>query len=227
MKYIFFFLTIIGISVWMFRYWQTTLFFPNEGGFSEDVVLEQLNLDHDTLSESLSHATNPSDTGTIFPQDRITERVTKKPFGIFIDSKVSPVQPERFRGYHTGVDFETFDEEATINIPVRAICDGEILEQRFVSGYGGVVVTSCAFDHQPVTVVYGHLAPTSFLLEIGNSIREGEELGMLGMGGSRETDGERKHLHLGVHRGSVIDLRGYVPTERELAQWINPTLLFR
>lgn len=227
MKYIFFFLAIFGISVWIFWYWQTTLSFPNEDGFSEDMALEQLKLDHDTLSESLSPTTNPSDTGTIFPMDRITERVTKKPFGIFIDSKVSPVQPERFRGYHTGVDFETFDEEATIDIPVRAICDGEILEQRFVSGYGGVVVTSCAFDHQPVTVVYGHLAIASFLLEIGDSIRGGEELGMLGTGGSRETDGERKHLHLGVHRGSAIDFRGYVSTERELAQWINPMLVFR
>lgn len=227
MKYIFFFLAIIGISVWIFRYWQTTRSFSNEGGFSEDVAVEQLNLDHDALSESLSQAANPSDMGTIFPLDRVEERVTKKPFGIFIDSKDSPVQPERFRGYHTGVDFETFDEEATIDIPVRAICDGEILEQRFVSGYGGVVVTSCTFDRQPVTVVYGHLALASFLWEIGDSIRVGEELGMLGTGGSRETDGERKHLHLGVHRGSAVDLRGYVSTEQELAQWINPTLLFR
>lgn len=32
----------------------------------------------------------------------------------------------------------------------------------------------------------------------------------LGNGYSSDTDGERKHLHLGIHLGEVVDIRGYV-----------------
>ena len=41
-------------------------------------------------------------------------RITKKPFGIFITTQNSPVQPERFSGYHTGVDVEYKDAEGRI-----------------------------------------------------------------------------------------------------------------
>src|SRR5579863_6635904 len=34
-------------------------------------------------------------------------RVTKKPFGIYVTPQNSPVQPEKFTGFHTGIDFET------------------------------------------------------------------------------------------------------------------------
>jgi hypothetical protein len=30
----------------------------------------------------------------------------KKPFGIYITPENSPVQPENFTGYHTGIDVE-------------------------------------------------------------------------------------------------------------------------
>lgn len=39
------------------------------------------------------------------------ERITKKPFGVFVTPQNSPVNPERFRGYHTGTDFEVFENE--------------------------------------------------------------------------------------------------------------------
>jgi hypothetical protein len=37
----------------------------------------------------------------VAPLDRASGRVTKKPFGIFVTPQNSPVQPERFRGFHT------------------------------------------------------------------------------------------------------------------------------
>ncbi len=42
--------------------------------------------------------------------------------------------------------------------------------------------------------------------------------------GVKETDGERKHLHLGIHKGTVVDLRGYVDSELDLKNWINPEI---
>jgi hypothetical protein len=44
---------------------------------------------------------------------------------------------------------------------------------------------------------------------------------MLGKGHSPETDGVRKHLHLGIHKGTSIDIRGYVPTQDSVEQWLD------
>src|SRR5947209_4518700 len=43
-------------------------------------------------------------------------RVTKKPFGIYVNPANSPVQPERFSGYHTGADAEY--GEVSADVPV-------------------------------------------------------------------------------------------------------------
>ena len=38
------------------------------------------------------------------PIGQTEERITKKPFGIKISPENSPISPERFSGYHTGID---------------------------------------------------------------------------------------------------------------------------
>lgn len=160
------------------------------------------------------------------PLDRAGERVTKKPFGIYIDSATSPVQPERFRGYHTGTDYEIFPEEANADVVVRAVCSGTMAVRERASGYGGVVVERCTIGGSPVTVVYGHLALSSVRAAVGTSIGVGERLGILGAGYGADTDGERKHLHLGIHKGTVIDIRGYVTDKSALSGWIDPCTYF-
>ncbi|MFZ2187953.1 MAG: M23 family metallopeptidase [Candidatus Moraniibacteriota bacterium] len=154
--------------------------------------------------------------------DRAKERVAKKPFGIYIDPKNSPVQPERFSGYHTGTDFEIFPEEVDAQIAVRAICDGKLILKKTASGYGGVAVELCTLDNQPVTIVYGHLKLSSITKAIGEDLKAGDTIGQLGTAYSPETDGERKHLHLSIHEGSTINLLGYVQEKNELKNWINP-----
>lgn len=156
------------------------------------------------------------------PLSRAKERVTKKPFGIFIDPKTSLIQPEHFRGYHTGTDFEIFPEELKTNVTIHAVCDGKILVKRRASGYGGVVVQSCAYEKNPVTVVYGHLALSGVLVKVGDSISQGGVIGSLGANKSYDTDGERKHLHLGVHKGSAVNILGHVSKKRDLLEWLDP-----
>lgn len=159
------------------------------------------------------------------PLDRASERVTKKPFGIYITPQTSPVQPERFQGYHTGTDFEIFPEELNIDIPVRAICSGKIAVKRTASGYGGVLVQNCELNNQPITVVYGHLKLTSISKNAGGTLNTGDEIGILGKAYFSETDGERKHLHLGIHKGSSISILGYVSSQSQLSGWIDPCSL--
>lgn len=167
-------------------------------------------------------APEPGVPSVASPLEQAKERVTKKPFGIYIDKATSPVQPERFSGYHTGTDFETFPEEALTEVVIRAICSGEVVVKRAVSGYGGVFVTDCTIDGQVVTVIYGHLRLSSIVAKVGNHVMVGERIGLLGAGGTSETDGERKHLHLGIHLGPTIDILGYVSAKADLSGWLDP-----
>ena len=159
------------------------------------------------------------------PLDRAAERVTKKPFGIYITPKTSPVQPERFQGYHTGADFEIFPEELDADVSVHAICTGKIAVKRSASGYGGVLVQNCMFNNQPITVIYGHLRLASIGNIAGDNLNAGDKIGFLGKAYSSETDGERKHLHLGIHKGNSISILGYVQSQPELSGWIDSCTL--
>lgn len=157
------------------------------------------------------------------PLSEAGSRVTKKPFALYVDPENSPVSPERFSGWHTGVDIEIIGaEELNKEIPVAAICGGPLLAKRVASGYGGAAVQECWRGDQLVSVLYGHLDYQSIRAESGDFLWPGQVLGFLGADQSAETDGQRKHLHLGIHKGTAIDWRGYVSKESELSDWLNP-----
>ena len=175
---------------------------------------------------------NPPATGIgpsaplAFPIRQGNARITKKPFGIFVSPEHSPVSPERFRGYHTGVDFETFADEKNMDVPVYAACQGSLILKKWAGGYGGVAVEACTLNGQPVTVVYGHLRLSSITETAGSKIFVGRQIGVLGNGSSSETVGERKHLHFGVHNGTAVDIRGYVWRPEDLSAWLDPAEYF-
>lgn len=160
-------------------------------------------------------------TDFFLPLPDAKNRVTKKPFGIFITPQNSPVSLERFSGFHTGTDFEMFPEELSTDVSVAAICQGKIVLKKNASGYGGVLVESCSLEGSPITVIYGHLNLGSINKNVGDELASGEEVGLLGKDKSLETDGERKHLHLGIHKGENIDILGYVRKESDLSDWID------
>jgi len=152
----------------------------------------------------------------------IQNRITKKPFGLKISPVSSPVTPERFSGYHTGTDFEVFENEEDMDFIVTAICTGPLVLKNYTSGYGGVAIQKCTINSEDVTVLYGHLQLSSITAEINQTIVQSEAIGLLGKGYSEETDGERKHLHLSIHKGGEVELKGYVQNADELDEWIDP-----
>lgn len=165
----------------------------------------------------------------VIPEKEIVEpianalaRVSKKPFGLKVSPSNSPVSPERFAGYHTGVDFETTEAEQNTAVPIYAICSGQLSVKKQASGYGGVAVQSCEINKQVVTVVYGHLQLASISAQVGQELKAGDVLGILGKGYSSETDGERKHLHLSIHLGQQLVFLGYVQQEVDLSAWLDP-----
>lgn len=175
----------------------------------------------ESVLESYATVSEEDTTANLTTQTRLLEsRVYHKPFGIRITPATSPIQPERFSGYHTAIDLE-FDDQNDSDIPVVAIADGTVVQSKTVDGYGGlVVVQHHDVGGRALVGIYGHLDPSS--LRTTGTVKKGEQLGMLGEGFSTETDGERKHLHFGLYTGAGIDIRGYVATEGELTNWIDP-----
>ncbi|HAP38082.1 TPA: hypothetical protein DIC29_01735 [Candidatus Shapirobacteria bacterium] len=176
-----------------------------------------------TITKSLEITVKKDEEILIEPVVGFKKRITKKFFGTIITPVNSPVNPERFSGYHTGVDVEFDDVED--EVVVEAIFDGEIIYLGNVNGYGGVVAEKIFYKNQYFVVIYGHLDPDS-LMKNNMYVKKGDKIGILGEGYSQETDGERKHLHLGIVRGEKVNLRGYVQNKDELSGWMDPLELF-
>ncbi|MBI2607530.1 MAG: M23 family metallopeptidase [Candidatus Doudnabacteria bacterium] len=155
------------------------------------------------------------------PIDRANERVTKKPFGLYVEPGNSPVSPEKFTGFHNAVDYEILPGEENTDVAVYAICGGSLRQKRSTSGYGGLIIQDCEIEGQNVTILYGHVRLSSVTKNPGNYILPGEQIAVLGNGFSTETDDERKHLHLGIRKGVSTDIAGYVSTQSELNNWLD------
>jgi murein DD-endopeptidase MepM/ murein hydrolase activator NlpD len=160
--------------------------------------------------------------GVVSPISDPESRITKIFFGTYVTPKNSPIMPERFTGYHTGLDFETTSAEQNTDVQINVICAGKLLKKGYASGYGGYAVQACTINKQSVTIVYGHLRESSIAQKVGQELSAGDHLAVLGTGYSTETDGERKHLHLGIHIGTSINILGYVPNKSQLSGWLDP-----
>lgn len=158
----------------------------------------------------------------LWPIDDGEERVTKKTFWLQVSPTNSPISREKFSGYHTGIDFETTEDEADKEIEVRAICSGPLVYKNWVSGYGGVWVQRCMLRDENVTILYGHLRVNSILSPLNTEIEAWGKIGILWKWLSTETDGERKHLHLSIHKWTTLNLKWYVQNKSELDRWMDP-----
>ncbi len=159
------------------------------------------------------------------PLENTAQRPKLLTFGLFVTptSENNPITPpERFTGYHTALDIEIFEEETDKEVSVYAVCDGSVIFLNEAGGYGGVIVHSCQLSGEPVTILYGHVDPKSFTKKVGDSIKTGEKLGILGDEKSPESGFTRKHLHFGVHRGTKVELLGYVQNKKDLEDFIDP-----
>lgn len=153
------------------------------------------------------------------PIAEFQKRITKKRFGTYVSPKNSPVQPERFTGYHTAVDIEYAD--VTQDVPVYALTDSRVVVSRVVDGYGGVFILQFSWKEKTYTALYGHIRPST-LPKVGATFKRGDKIALIGTAYSSETDGERRHLHFSIHPGTATPLTGYVQSQSELAGWIDP-----
>lgn len=193
-----------------------------------NVVPESTNLNVTANTPSTINGTTNASVKTppmlVMPLKNFYARVTKKPFGIQITPETSPVQPEKFHGYHTGVDAEVSQDEGTKDVPVYAIADGTVTLVSYLRGYGGVVMIRHMVDGETVTALYGHVRQSSVAFSAGDTVHAGDRIALLGSGYTPETQNERKHLHFGLLKGASKDTRGYVNGERGLGPWLDAVL---
>ncbi|MEK7146266.1 MAG: M23 family metallopeptidase [Patescibacteria group bacterium] len=156
------------------------------------------------------------------PIEGFRKSVNLKPFGIYITPQNSPVDPERFTGYHTGVDVEMNEADLSRDIWIYSVAQGVVVEAREADGYGGVVAIQHTIEGQAYVAIYGHLDVASLKVIPGQNVVAGTPMGLLGEGYTDETDGERKHLHFALIPGETVDLKGYVQSEAELSKWVDP-----
>lgn len=176
------------------------------------------------MTLALAACTASGANGFVQPMDDTEDRPMLLTFGLYVtpDPEQNPIDPpERFSGYHAALDIEIFDGEEDEDVPVYAVCDGTITYAGFAGGYGGLVKQTCTLDGEDIVVLYGHLA-ISGMVQNGVTVSAGDTIGRLGAARSPDTDGNRKHLHLGMHRGTADFSLGYVQTEEELKNFLNP-----
>lgn len=158
------------------------------------------------------------------------ERTKLLTFGLYVTPNPdnNPIDPpERFTGYHTALDIEIFPEEIDKVVPVSTICGGDIVYAGTAEGYGGVIIQACRIQGQEVRVLYGHLDSNSF--QVSNESKNVPTetiIAQLGKQNSAESGYNRKHLHLGIHKGTKLEFLGYVQNQKDLDQFIDPLPLF-
>lgn len=138
--------------------------------------------------------------------------LTYKRFGEFFQ--------DRFFGYHLGEDYEV-GADTPDPVPVYAIADGVVSRVSEADGYGGYVMIVHTINGEVYTALYGHLN-TEFMVSMGEEVRRGEQIGILGADKSEHTDGERRHLHFSMQAGKSDDINGYARTSAAVENWINP-----
>ena len=176
-------------------------------------------------NENKSVTIPPASVQTLlsWPLSQGKERAKVLTFGLYVTPATSPLpKPEKWVGYHTALDLEILPGEENTDVPVLSACDGKIVFAGPVNGYGSAIIQSCRIQGQPVTVLYGHLSGSSINVRVGDFISAGTRLALLGKAYSSENGNVRKHLHFEIHKGNMIEFRGYVPKKTDLQNFIDP-----
>ncbi|MDF1497446.1 MAG: M23 family metallopeptidase [Patescibacteria group bacterium] len=160
-----------------------------------------------------------------WPLDAMDNRPKLLTFGLYVTPNPdnNPIDPpERWTGYHSALDIEIYPDEIDKDVPVYAVCNGPVIFTGEVNGYGGVIIQSCEYESEPITVLYGHINPYRIEKKVDDILAVGDRFGVLGGHKNRESGYNRKHLHMQMHRGSNIVFQGYVSSPQELSAYIDP-----
>ncbi len=182
----------------------------------------------------------PEPDADLNPYNMVKEVVVKKDISLPLDTydatykRYGEYIDDRFNGYHVGDDLEVVHDNKKAE-KVYAIADGRVDFVDWVDGYGGVI----GIDHDlclggpgyesecmPFSSLYGHLDIEYNTVSVNDMVEVGDVIAILGEGETRETDGERKHLHFSISEDLGTSLPGYINNPDRLVNWVNPSSFF-
>lgn len=146
-----------------------------------------------------------------FYQPTISRRLISGMFGFVRTSEPEPARI--FEHFHKGIDIRPLhrDTSGEPTDVVRAAADGEVVRvnrDEKISDYGRQVIVKHEWGIYPVYTIYGHLASVG--VEVGQSVKAGDPLGVMGWTGPGLTR-NRAHLHFEVA----------FQINRKFAEWVE------
>lgn len=214
-----------------FRKAKTNSSSNNQASTSSIANSSQSNQTPTSTSTPTPAANQPAPT-LVYPITQFADRITTNDFGQHWpaggttnpDIKVCP-KATYYVGFHTANDLETFANEQNTPVPVYAIAAGTVKEAGPVSGYGGLIVLESTINGSVNTIYYGHIDLGTKTVTAGDSVSAGQKIAELGPACSPTNGNVRKHLHFGMHKGTAVDVKGYVPSQSDLSAWTDPNSL--
>ena len=119
---------------------------------------------------------------------------------------------QKFSNTHRGIDLGYFDNP---NQPVYSVCSGKVIDIQKQTSGGNVIHIRHTDPYNKIKLIdyvseYAHLKDGSIKVKIGDYVKEGQEIALMGRTGQASGN----HLHYGLYHGSSINYR--------VDRWINP-----
>lgn len=94
---------------------------------------------------------------------------------------------------HTGIDIA----KSGI-VPIRAVADGIVTKSYYSSSYGEVIFIEHTIEGVKYEMVYAHMRENSRAYQVGDKVKAGDQLGLMGNTGNSTG----QHLHFETHKGN-------------------------
>ncbi|WP_331758338.1 M23 family metallopeptidase (plasmid) [Nocardia sp. NBC_01377] len=103
--------------------------------------------------------------------------------------------------FHQGVDMA-----AAAGTPIYAAADGKVIDAGPASGFGSWVRIAHNIDGAEIITVYGHMFPDDISVTVGESVRAGQQIALVGYNGQVDPPGPQgAHLHFETRRGGTAE----------------------
>lgn len=123
--------------------------------------------------------------------------------------------------YHMGIDA---GHDSGAGAPVYAMSDGVVREAQERTQFGLVVLIEHFPDTgSPYVSLYGHLDPTQIMVEPGETVTMGQQVGVLGT--TENNGGWTPHIHFGIHKSPYSGewvYYGHVQDVATAEDWFDP-----
>lgn len=101
-------------------------------------------------------------------------------------------------GPRNGKSHHGIDIAKTGVVPVKAVADGVVTKSYYSSSYGEVIFIEHTINGEKYEMVYAHLREGSRAYQVGDKVKAGDQIGL--MGNTGVSTGQ--HLHFETHKGN-------------------------